>query len=78
MVNNEIRIKNKRIIIDNFEIIKPLLTFEDDDDFCFVQVSQHKKDNSKGVKDSNNSSRLIKAYYISSTKYLDRYKNEKR
>ena len=65
-------------MIDNIELIKPLLSFESDDDYYFLQVLQRKKDVKPnpdiGVVGSNNSSRLIKGYCISSVKYLeDRY-----
>ena len=63
-------------MIDNFELIKPLLTFESEDDFYFVQILQRKKDNPGGIKGSNNSSRLIKAYYVSSIEYLDKHRDE--
>lgn len=63
-------------MIDNFELIKPILNFESEDDFYFVQILQRKKDNPTGYKGSNNSSRLIKAYYVNSTYYLDKHKDE--
>ena len=66
-------------MIDNFELIKPLLSFDSDDDFYFVQILQRKKDNKDSdVKylGSNNSSRLIKAYNITSIEMLEKYKHE--
>jgi len=63
-------------MVDNFEQIKKLLTFNSDDEFYFVQILQRKKDNPGGVNGSNNSSRLIKAYYITSLEQLDRDKEE--
>ena len=51
-------------MIDNFDLIKTMLKFESEDDFYFAQIIQRKKDNPNGVNGSNNSSRLIKAYYI--------------
>jgi len=56
-------------MIDNFEQISKLLTFNSDDEFYFVQIIQRKKDN-KGVKGSNNKNRLMKAYYITSVQKL--------
>lgn len=63
-------------MIDNFDLIKPMLSFDSDDDFYFVQILQRKKDNPNGVHGSNNSSRLIKAYYIDSIEQLDKLKDE--
>ncbi len=63
-------------MIDNFDLIKPMLKFESEDDFYFVQILQRKKDNPGGVKGSHNSSRLIKAYYINSAEHLDIHKDE--
>ena len=62
--------------VDNFELIKPLLTFNSEDEFYFVQILQRKKDNPNGYKGSNNSSRLIKAYFIDNIEYLDKHKDE--
>lgn len=62
-------------MIDNFELIKPLLNFESDDDFYFVQIIQRKKDN-PNTKGCNNNNRLIKAYYIKSVNHLDKVKDE--
>lgn len=64
------------MVISNFELIKPLLKFESEDDFYFVQILQRKKDNPNIVKGSNNNNRLIKAYYIKSIEHLDKYKDE--
>lgn len=63
-------------MIDNFDLIKTMLKFESDDDFYFVQILQRKKDNPDGVNGSNNSSRLIKGYYINSIEHLDILKDE--
>lgn len=60
---------------DNFEKIKPLLSFKSEDEFYFVQIIQRKKDTKMAV-GSNNSNRLIKAYYISSIEQLDFLKEE--
>lgn len=59
--------------VNNKEIIKPLLTFpKPGDSFYFVQILQRKKDH-KGetLGGSNNNSRLIKAYYITSLEKLE-------
>jgi len=63
-------------MIDNFDLIRPMLKFESEDDFYFVQILQRKKDNPNGVNGSNNSSRLIKAYYLNSVEHLDLFKDE--
>lgn len=64
-------------MINNLEIIKPLLKFEDEHDFYFLQILQRKKDHPEGtVVGSNNSSRLIKAYYIYSIEQLEKYFKE--
>lgn len=59
-------------MINNRELIEPLLEFPHKDIFYFVQIIQRKKDH-KGetLGGSNNNSRLIKAYYINSLKKLD-------
>ena len=62
--------------VDNFKLIRPLLTFESEDDFYFVQILQRKKDNPGNINGSNNSSRLIKAYYINSIEKFDRLEKE--
>lgn len=68
-------------MIDNFDLIKSLLSFNNGDEFYFLQIIQRKKD----IKDSdldvkyagkNNHSRLIRAYYIYSVDQLEKYKEE--
>jgi len=63
-------------MIDNFELIKKMLKFDSEDEFYFIQILQRKKDNPEGVNGSNNSSRLIKAYYINSIDHLESLKDE--
>jgi len=63
-------------MIDNFDIISKILSFDSEDDFYFVQILQRKKDNPGGSFGSNNSSRLIKAYYITSLEKLYKHKEE--
>jgi len=60
-----------RPMINNFNLIKPLLKFDSKDDFYFVQILQRKKDNPNGVRGSNNNARLIKAYFINSVEHLE-------
>lgn len=63
-------------MINNFDQIRELLTFNSEDEFYFVQILQRKKDNPGNINGSNNSSRLIKAYYINSLDKFDRQKDE--
>ena len=64
-------------MIDNFNKIAQLLHFPTKDNFYFVQVLQRKKDH-KGTAlgGSNNNSRLIKSYHISSEEKLFIHKEE--
>ncbi len=65
-------------MIDNFEQILELLTFENEKEFYFLQIIQRKKDFEEGQErlGRNNNSRLIKPYYIYSKEQLLRYKPE--
>lgn len=64
-------------MINNKELIKPLLIFPHKDSFYFIQILQRKKDyKDKSVGGSNSNSRLIKAYYISSVEQLETYWEE--
>lgn len=59
-------------MIDNFDLIKPMLEWRSEDDFYFLQILQRKKDHDKGkVNGTNNNSRLIKAYYLKSQDQLN-------
>ncbi len=65
-------------MIDNFDAICPLMQFPNPgDSFYFVQILQRKKDHA-GVRigGSNNNSRLIKSYHLSSVDKLLLYKEE--
>ena len=61
------------MIINNFDLIKSLLKFEDKDDFYFLQIIQRKKDGNQ-VPSANNGYRTIKTYYIRSVEDFDRRK----
>lgn len=61
------------MIIDNFDIIRGLLKFDDKDDFYFLQIIQRKKDGNQ-VPSANNGYRTIKTYYIRSIEDFDRRK----
>jgi|SRR6185437_3358171 len=59
-------------MINNFELIKSLLKFEDKDEFYFIQILQRSKEN-PGLGKNN---RLVKAYYIYTLEYLERKTEE--
>lgn len=59
-------------MIDNFDQIKKLLKFENENEFYFIQVIQRKKEHEFLGKNN----RLIKAYYIYSLENLEKYKSE--
>lgn len=62
-------------MVDNLEKILPLLVFESDDDFYYLQILQRKKENPH----LGSNSRVIKNYYIYSTEYLiEKYDEIKR
>lgn len=57
-------------MIDNLYKVLPLLTFELEDDFYYLQILQRKKENAQ----LGSNSRVIKNYYITSQQHLsDRY-----
>jgi predicted type IV restriction endonuclease len=55
-------------MINNFEQIKKLLTFESEDDFYLLQILRRKKENP----DVGNKPNVVKTYYINSIEYLDK------
>ena len=57
-------------MIDNLEIIKPLLNFENEGDFYMLYVFKRKKDQPEGEKDNHQSVRTIKTYCVESVEYL--------
>ena len=61
------------MVVDNFDIIRRLLKFDDKDDFYFLQIIQRKKDGNQ-VPSANNGYRTIKTYYIRSIEDFDRRK----
>ena len=67
-------------MVDNFKLIRDYLKFESEDDFYFLQILQRKKDgpgpNGVKVTGTNNKSRAIKTYCISSVEYLDKIEGE--
>lgn len=58
--------------IDNFDLILPLLTYESDDDFYYLQILQRKKENDE----IGSNSRVVRNYYIKSNEYLYQRKSE--
>lgn len=58
-------------MINNLDIIKPLLNFTDEGDFYMLYILKRKKDQPKDERDNHQSSRTIKTYCIDSLDYLD-------
>lgn len=61
-------------MLNNLDIIKPLLTFSNEDDFYYLQILQRSKDENPEnikIKGSKNNSRVIKNYYINSISHLE-------
>jgi hypothetical protein len=58
-------------MIDNINLIKPLLNFSDEGDFYMLYVLKRKKDQPEGERDNHQSVRTIKAYCVNSIEYLD-------
>lgn len=61
------RLRSQSIMVDNLEKIIPLLSFESEDDFYFLQLLQRKKDNDLPTANSH----VIKNYYINSVESLE-------
>jgi hypothetical protein len=59
-------------MINNLEIIKTLLNFEEKGDFYMLYVFKRKKDQPEGEMDNHQSVRTIKTYCIESIDHLDR------
>ena len=59
-------------MIDNFEQISELLSWEDSNDFYFVQILKRKKENPE----LSSNSYVVKTYYITSLDNLNFYKEE--
>lgn len=56
------------MIIDNFNLIKPLLNFTSEDDCYYLQILQRKKENPE----LGSNSRVIKNYWIKSIDHLEK------
>ena len=63
-------------MVDNFELIKPLLSFDKHGDFYFLQILQRKKDGCNVPNSSDNQRRLVKDYHITSTEKMDSLRDE--
>lgn len=63
-------------MIDNIELIKPLLSFSEPGDFYMLYVLKRKKDQPEGERDNHQSVRTIKSYCIDSIPYLEKRYDE--
>jgi len=59
-------------MINNIELIKPLLNFSEHGDFYMLYVFKRKKDQPESDRDNHQSVRTIKTYCIESIDHLDR------
>jgi hypothetical protein len=67
---------NKNKMIDNLELIKPLLNFEEKGDFYMLYVLKRKKDQPEGERDNHQSVRTIRTYCIKSIEQLEKRYDE--
>jgi hypothetical protein len=58
-------------MIDNINLIRPLLNFENSGDFYMLYVLKRKKDQPEGERDNHQSVRTIKSYCVESIEYLE-------
>jgi hypothetical protein len=63
-------------MINNIEIIKPLLNFEKPGDFYMLYVLKRKKDQPEEERDNHQSVRTIKTYCIESIEHLEKRYDE--
>ena len=63
-------------MIDNIELIKDLLNFENEGDFYMLYVFKRKKDQPEGERDNHQSVRTIKTYCVESIEYLEKRYDE--
>ena len=59
------------MIINNLELIKPLLKFESSDTYYHLQILKRKKDCAEHEKARNNNARCLRTYYVNSIEYLE-------
>jgi len=63
-------------MINNLELIKPLLNFSEQGDFYMLYVFKRKKDQPEGERDNHQSVRTIKTYCVDSIEYLEKRYDE--
>jgi hypothetical protein len=63
-------------MIDNLNLIKELLNFENEGDFYMLYVLKRKKDQPEGERDNHQSVRTIKTYCIESIEHLEKRYDE--
>jgi len=63
-------------MIDNLELIKQLLNFENEGDFYMLYVLKRKKDQPEGERDNHQSVRTIRTYCIKSIEQLEKRYDE--
>jgi hypothetical protein len=66
----------KKSMINNIELIKPLLNFTEEGDFYMLYILKRKKDQPEGERDNHQSVRTIKTYCIESFDHLERRYDE--
>lgn len=59
-------------MIDNIDLIKPLLNFDTEGDFYMLYVFKRKKDQPEGERDNHQSVRTIRSYCIKSIEQLEK------
>jgi hypothetical protein len=63
-------------MINNLELIKPLLNFENEGDFYMLYIFKRKKDQPESERDNHQSVRTIKTYCVESVEYLENRMSE--
>lgn len=67
--------KSENLVVDNFDKIESLMTFNNKNEFYFVQIIQRRKDGNVAQM-SSNGFRTIKVYYIYSIEQLEAKKEK--
>ncbi len=63
---------DEKLTINNFQLIKPLLNFDSENDFYHLQIIKRRKEN-PGMKSN---SHAVRSYYISSLEHLEEIMSE--